>query len=551
MKAIKDLISLNIFVISLVILYKTTDHLLALLIVITIVVLYMIKQLKLNNYVKRVLTSQVNILDTLFNSSSDIIIYQDLNNKIIACNNALCESLNIPKEEIIGHNFRYLFKRKVKCAERYKKLWGGMESKINQAIKTKQSVQFSEKFYADDGSEKYFNILISPASTANRELSGTILIARNVTSEQHAAHEASEKGKQLRCLLENLPIIAFMKDKNDKFVIGSSCFEKIINHENDDVKQLSLSDVFSKEYLEFIKREEIELYKTKQTIEIERQIVFPGQTFWGRIRKAPVFDEDGNIKYMISMYENIESEKEIERQKEYFIETLIHNLKIPTIAQLRGLELMSTGVLGTLTEEQKELVTQIQDSCKHILDMISMVLNTYRLESGQNHLYYERFSVAELLISCFEDLSSAAKEKNITLVYAASQDDTTVEADPAEIKKVITNLLDNAIIYSNRDEQIVVDITTQNNQLKCTITSCGITLSERDCLTAFNRLGSNAPKYTTIGHGIGLYLCKKIIDVHHGKIFASTDGEKTTTFTFIIPQYNPERTPKVASPLFI
>ena len=84
------------------------------------------------------------------------------------------------------------------------------------------------------------------------------------------------------------------------------------------------------------------------------------------------------------MYENIESEKEIERQKEYFIETLIHDLKVPTIAQLRGLELLQKGTFGIINNDQKEILNNITDSCQYILTMISMVLNTYRFENSKN-----------------------------------------------------------------------------------------------------------------------------------------------------------------------
>ena len=76
-----------------------------------------------------------------------------------------------------------------------------------------------------------------------------------------------------------------------------------------------------------------------------------------------------NKEVNIQKFPNLKN-NEIEKQKEYFIETLVHDLKVPTLAQYRGLELLENEVVGNLSEEQKELVSQIKYSCKYILDMI-------------------------------------------------------------------------------------------------------------------------------------------------------------------------------------
>ena len=119
------------------------------------------------------------------------------------------------------------------------------------------------------------------------------------------------------------------------------------------------------------------------------------------------------------------------------------------------------------------------------------------------------------------------------------------------MKKVVTNLLSNAVVYSNRGEKIIVQIENENNSLKLSITSKGISLSSRECRNLFERSSENNPKFGTVGHGIGLYLCKKIIDMHNGKIFASTDGSMLNTFSFIVPQFRPKIVQKSATPLYI
>ena len=100
-------------------------------------------------------------------------------------------------------------------------------------------------------------------------------------------------------------------------------------------------------------------------------------------------------------------------------------------------------------------------------------------------------------------------------------------------------------------EKIVVTIECENNNVKLSVTSRGISLSNKECLNLFERTSEKNPKFTTVGHGISLYLCKKIIDVHNGKIYASTDGNLVNTFTFVVPQFRQNILPKVPAPLYL
>lgn len=546
MGVVKDLAILCIFVFSLIVLYQTTDQLIALLSVIVTVSIYVIKHVKLNLFLKKELKNKIHFFEALLNSSTDIVVYQNTDLKVIACNEILCKTHHKTKEEILGNDLEFLFKDTPENA----KVCALMIEKLEEVLKTKQSV----KFFATviEGRTNYYNILISPTLDDKENVNGTLLVARNVTTEHLASKKVQEKEKQLKCILENIPIGAFMKDKNDKFIVGSTSFEKILQLQKDEkMRQLVLSDIFQQEYLDFVRKEEAEIYRTKKPIITERLIAFPNNTFWGRVCKAPILDDDGNVEYLVVMYENLEAEKEIERQKEYFIETLIHDLKVPTLAQLRGLELMEKGMVGSINDGQKELILNIKESCNYILTMISMVLNTYRFETEHNSLYYEKFDLSQVIIESFEEASKDAKNKDIQFVYKVTGENTYLEADRNEIKKVVVNLLNNAIVYSSRGENIAVSVESENNNIKFSVTSHGISLSNRECLNLFERTSEKNPKFSTVGHGISLYLCKKIIDVHNGKIYASTDGNIINTFTFIVPRFRQNIMPNPTTPLYL
>ena len=217
----------------------------------------------------------------------------------------------------------------------------------------------------------------------------------------------------------------------------------------------------------------------------------------------------------------------LSKQKNEFIETLNHDLKIPILAQLRGLELMKNEILGELNNNQSEMIEQIEYSCKYTLEMISMLANTYMYENNNYKFNIEVFSITELLISCFDNLANRAKEKNLTFSYTSESKDTIIEGDKNGIKKVILNLLINAINHSHSGGEIIVNINSNDKKIFFSIS--GMELSD----TYFIQKSSKT-NYTTIGHDIGMELCKKIIEFHQGKIFISKHPQKT--LTFVIPK---------------
>lgn len=236
------------------------------------------------------------------------------------------------------------------------------------------------------------------------------------------------------------------------------------------------------------------------------------------------------IKYMRQKYalENFSkiNKQLLNKQKDFFMNILIHDFKVPIIAQMRGLELLRNGIMGNVNEEQKEILTQIDGSCKYVLDMISMFSNAYMFDNNKYKLVYEKFNMSELIISCLEELSPQAKEKNLTIAFSSSEKETSINADKNEIRKVILNLLSNAINYSNNKDQININLDVDNNNLNFTVSGMGMVYGKNNNPDEENR-------YTTIGHTLGMYLSKKIIETHKGKIFMS--GKNLNGFKFTLP----------------
>lgn len=236
-----------------------------------------------------------------------------------------------------------------------------------------------------------------------------------------------------------------------------------------------------------------------------------------------------NTKKVLNEY-NLFFKNSLKKQKDEFIDILNHDIKVPALAQLRGLEVLKNGIMGEINNEQKELIEQIESSCKYTLDMISMVVNTHEIENNSGKLNYENFNITDLLFTCFNELSANAKEKNLTFSYRSDTREHYIEADRTEIKKVILNLLLNAINYSNFGENILVNISSAGNSLEFTVSGMGL-LNMADGQSVD---GEKRKKYSTIGYSIGMYLCKRIIEFHNGKFYRTK--KLNNSLSFVIPR---------------
>ena len=216
------------------------------------------------------------------------------------------------------------------------------------------------------------------------------------------------------------------------------------------------------------------------------------------------------------------------KQKMYFLNTLSHDLRVSTIAQIRGLELLQKNT--SLYYGNNELVNEISNSCKFTLDMINMLLNTYKYESGEEILRYEKVNLNNIMESVCKPLCDYAAEKEISFSFS-SEYDIEAYADKNSITKVFFILIKTALINSTKKRKIRIITQKKSNFIETTIIYCGKSLTDEEC----RRMMFDNPRFSTVGHGIKMHLCKKIIDFHKGKLYVKNFGEDQNCFIVTLP----------------
>ena len=247
------------------------------------------------------------------------------------------------------------------------------------------------------------------------------------------------------------------------------------------------------------------------------------------LSKIKINDEEKTIV----LIRDVTAQKENERLKDDFIATLTHDLRTPVLASLNALDFALKGTLGELNGELKDLFSTMKRSTEDMLGLVNVLLEVYRYESGKMHLVKTEFSINELIKESIEELNPLLKKSNLD-VECDFPFDIIINADKSEIKRVIFNILGNAIKHSFEHGKIIIKIEKDDYNLKVSIKDFGEGLSKEDIEGLFKKFSRGTNKKRLPSTGLGLYLSRQIIEAHNGEIKAEGEINKGATFTFTL-----------------
>lgn len=341
---------------------------------------------------------------------------------------------------------------------------------------------------------------------------------------------------QMQAILNNSPLFIYLKDLDGTILLANKKLYEFFNKNVKNVVGIKAQELFINN--EMILDEDKIVYETKQPLVIEKQLeIANGQQIWYKITKVPLVNKWGHPTSYIVILKDIDIEKELENRKETFVATLTHDLKTPTVAQIKFLDLLLNDTFGKLNNEQKDMLCQIQSSCKYMYDLIFTILDTYMFENGQIKIKEDYFNIVELANGTIKELLSLSIEKNQNVNLINNLNTEIIYADKAQIKRVIVNLLSNAITYGFKETVVNIVLSETDSEIKCSIENIAYPIKQElldDIFLKFKTAGN--AKFQKTQNGLGLYLAKQIISAHNGSITVSCNNDGVCAFEFTIPK---------------
>jgi len=239
--------------------------------------------------------------------------------------------------------------------------------------------------------------------------------------------------------------------------------------------------------------------------------------------------------YQRELIRDIKELKELDQIREDFSATLTHDLKIPILAEKNTLQFFLKGVFGEISDKQKEALENMLESNKDLLKLVNTLLDVYKYDAIPTELHKEPVDVKVLIVECLNEISPLAVKNNHILENHISGEIPAPNIDRNEVKRVILNLLNNAIIYTSSGGIISLDHEINDNDVIIKIKDNGKGIAEIDIDKIFDRYFSKDIKFRKVGTGLGLYLSKRIIEAHNGRIWAESMPDMGSIFSFSLP----------------
>ena len=243
--------------------------------------------------------------------------------------------------------------------------------------------------------------------------------------------------------------------------------------------------------------------------------------------------DDDREKFLVIL-KDVTAQKELETLKDDFVATLTHDLKVPIIAETNMLELLLDGTFGDVGDKQKVALKNMQTSNKELLDLVQVVLDTYKIRDGRITLYKENIMLESFIEEIFSEMKPIANKTKNELVFIRERN-IWVYADRFQLKRVIKNLIQNAISYGKPKTPIEVTIGEIPEFVTIKIKDYGAGISREELDKIFNRYYSAAKKFRKIGTGLGLYLALQISKAHNGDLTVDSKEGEYTEFCIKIP----------------
>lgn len=394
-------------------------------------------------------------------------------------------------------------------------------------------IRFEEKPFNEDD-KKILNILANQTAE-------TISRVTQVIEGQKRVYES---------ILSSMVDGVIMLDKNNEIIVINNAAKKML--------RLTKSESsITVEYLQ----NKLGFYPFHHLFGIEKRT--PGVPIMDEILRlydrsyhsiiCPVFSFSQESIGTVIVLRDITAQKEIEEKKEEFLSVISHELRTPLTSIAGALDMVNKEIVGKLTDKQRRYIELAVENCNRLHLIIDDILDLSKFEKGKMEMTKELFSLPNLIKSSVDRFEPLFTKKNISIDLKFTENMPPLDADPNRISQVMNNLLSNAIKYTPDNGNITIEIFQPKifpAYVAVSVKDSGPGIKSEDLEKIFNKFETlkYADERAVGGTGLGLAVCRSIIEAHGGKIWAESTYGHGATFIFTLPLTSKDTLPHTLFP---
>jgi PAS domain S-box-containing protein len=353
-------------------------------------------------------------------------------------------------------------------------------------------------------------------------------------------------------LLESMPVTISYKDTNLRYRMMNRCMREMRINYSPDYLNKTWSEIAGSDVAAVVENLDRRVLATGETTSMEQAWNGPdGRPVVIWALKVPFRDPTGRIVGIITcglditklkaaeaeLIEQREAAEGASRAKSAFLSNMSHELRTPLNAIIGFAQMLSGGYAGQLNERQLGYAANVQESGEHLLRLVNDILDLSRLESGRLDIQIEACSFDQIAQSALAMVQPQARQAEIGLSYEPTG--FALQADPRALIQILVNLLGNAVKFSQPQGTVYLEASIANGIARIRVRDTGAGMSEAESRAVTQPLHLHRiDVYRTranSGAGLGLSICRSLIDLHGGRLEILSQPGKGTIVDVLLP----------------